>query len=275
MYTNYANAAERASRRGPAEDRARLCQHFVPRDDRASRPGGADGAHPRWQRVRASLASRRVRPHAPGWATSIAGHDLHFRNDSTRGSARGAGGSRTVAGARARCHCRSACPAHVSRRSHRPLRAAVGRFGPARRTRATDSDPDRHRSADGLRDHGQRRLGSRVRQWPPIRGVAGPGAAPVLDRGKTKLGRITQRGDAYLRMLLMLGARFDALIGRRWEICSLSVPQKAHNALAMGKSSEIKLSGAVQALAYCGSADRRPLELTVRRQVSRLRRNTH
>ena len=37
--------------------------------------------------------------------------------------------------------------------------------------------------------------------------MAGIGATAILHRGKLRLGRITKRGDAYLRTLLMLGAR--------------------------------------------------------------------
>jgi Transposase IS116/IS110/IS902 family len=57
------------------------------------------------------------------------------------------------------------------------------------------------------RDRGDARQRCGVRERAPIRGLARSGARQYSSGGKARLGRITKAGDAYLRSLLVLGAR--------------------------------------------------------------------
>ena len=54
---------------------------------------------------------------------------------------------------------------------------------------------------------GDDRQRARLQERPPARGLARPGAGPVQLGRQDAAGRITKAGDAYLRTLLVLGAR--------------------------------------------------------------------
>ena len=63
--------------------------------------------------------------------------------------------------------------------------------------------------ATAIARHGGRT--ERLPQWARVRGLAGPGATAEFHRWQTSPGRISKRGNPYLRRLLINGASANLL----------------------------------------------------------------